>query len=133
MSTMDYLEFIAISDVHGRYSYVKRLGKVVSSIELLIIAGDITRFGRMDDVLDFINNALEYFNTILFVPSNYNPHRVLGIDSAGKKTYNVHGRLYRYGQYHFYGIGGSNKTPFNTYIEFSDNYLKDLVFKVDRL
>ncbi len=130
---MDCIEFIAISDVHGRFNYLRKINNIKDDAELLIIAGDITHFGNVDDVISFLRKLTDLFETILFIPGNCDPYHTLKLDNIDGAAINIHGKVYAYRGYYFYGIGGSNITPFSTYIEFEDAYLETMIKKLDEL
>jgi len=130
---MDCIEFIAISDIHGRFNYVRKINNIKDNAELLIIAGDITHFGNIDDVIRFLRKLTDLFEMILFIPGNCDPYYALELDNVDGVAINIHGKVYAYKGYYFYGIGGSNITPFGTYIEFDDEYLENMINKLDKL
>lgn len=130
---MDCIEFIALSDIHGRFDYIRKIKYIKDEAELLIIAGDITHFGSVNDISSFLKRLMNLFEVILFIPGNCDPYQALELNRVDKVAINIHGRIYAYKNYYFYGIGGSNITPFNTYIEFDDKYLENMINKLDGL
>ena len=130
---MNCVEFIARTDIHGKFNYLRKLENIRKNVELLIIAGDITHFGKIDDVIVFLDRAIEVFKTVLFIPGNCDPYETLNLNTVKERAINIHGKLFKYKDYYFYGLGGSNITPFNTLIEFDDRYLKRMINKLDEL
>ncbi len=124
---------LAITDIHGRYSVVYRLIKKVDldKIDLLIIAGDISHFGDLEEVTSFLKTISQYFQKILFIPGNCDPPQLLNYN-LGDKVINIHLKKVLVNKYTFYGIGGSNLTPFRTFIEFSEEELKHYLRNVEK-
>lgn len=118
------LKIIVITDIHGRWSYIKYFLKNIKELnfELLIVAGDLTYFSKYTEALNILKTLYkEIGKKILFVPGNCDDARLLDLDNIDNNIFNIHTRLHIHNNIYFYGIGGSNKTPFNTWIEWSED------------
>ena len=67
------MKILAISDVHGEknenlYKYLEN-----NDIDLVIITGDITDFGPLEFVEEFIGKILEYDCDVIAIPGNCDP------------------------------------------------------------
>ncbi len=120
---------IAITDIHSKTSLARRFCREVEDyrVDTLVIAGDITHFHSVDKAIEILGFLSKCFSNILFIPGNCDPRELLGIRDLYENIHNIHCRLYSIGNYLFYGIGGSNKTPFNTLIEYSEDELESML------
>lgn len=123
------MNILAISDVHGNeheglYDYLDK-----NNIDILIISGDITDFGPLEFVGEFLNKLHEYVNTIFAVPGNCDLKDVKNkIDDS--KAICIHEDVIEYGNVVMYGFGGSNPTPFDTPGEMDEKTLYDSIKNV---
>ncbi len=115
------MKIIAITDIHGRQDYGSVVEKAIIESDLVVIAGDITDFGAEKEA-DIIIEKIKVLNdNILAVSGNCDHDGVSlslqhhGIDLQGKSKI-INGIA-------LYGLGGSNKTPFATPQEYSDDKL----------
>ena len=124
------MKILVISDVHSRSSIIDRLGKKIHGIDidLVLIAGDLTHFGTLKESLNILNRFKKYFSKVVFIPGNCDPPELLEFKDDND-LYNIHCRSLGYKGYIFYGIGGSNLTPFSTWIEYSEELLKEMILK----
>ncbi len=111
------MEIICTADFHGDTSNFDRLKR--ENANLLVIAGDLTDFGGQDDarkIIELLKGAAKH---IIAVQGN--------CDRPGVLTYlkdnnlSVHSSAKVEDNIGFFGLGGSNTTPFNTPTEFSDD------------
>lgn len=133
---MWFLRIIALTDLHGRQSYLNYLMRDIQGLnyDLVVIAGDLTYFSDYSEALGLLKTISNCLNTtVLFVPGNCDDSRLLDLDSVGNSIFNIHARFYKYSNIYFYGIGGSNKTPFNTWIEWSEDEIKLFIKKAENI
>ena len=67
------MKILAISDVHGEenenlYKYLDN-----NDIDLVLITGDITNFGPLEFVGEFIGKIFEYDCDVIAIPGNCDP------------------------------------------------------------
>jgi len=123
------LNILAISDVHakeniGLYTYLEK-----NNIDILIISGDITNFGPLEFVDEFISKLANLVNTIMAIPGNCDPEGVIEkIDESVAIC--AHGDVIEYGNIVIYGFGGSNPTPFDTPCEMDEDTLYNSIKSV---
>lgn len=122
------MKILVLSDIHSRVDVLKKIIKTVVSVEivdLVIIAGDLTHFENIDKAISILRIIRGYTSKpVLFIPGNCDDPGLLSIDRLDENIINIHGRQVLFGNLYFYGIGGSNFTPFNTWIEWSEDDLK---------
>jgi Icc-related predicted phosphoesterase len=109
---------LAASDIHGNYKplvdYLKE-----NSVDLVVLAGDITNFGPPELGEEILNEISSYEVPVLAIPGNCDPISIHGkIDCSN--AINIHGRGVVIKNLGICGFGGSNPTPFNTPLEFEE-------------
>lgn len=131
-----FLKIIALTDIHGRKSYIKYLVSNAQELkcDLVVIAGDLTYFSDYSEAISILKTLFNSFSCkVLFVPGNCDDSRLLDLDNIDNIIFNIHSRVYLYDNIYFYGIGGSNKTPFNTWIEWSEDDLKRFISRAESI
>lgn len=122
---LDGLKILVVTDIHDRVRYVKKLKGI--DRDITIVVGDITYFKSGDYALKILK-LLENSKPLLFVPGNCDDYNLLQFKRVNKIT-NIHGDVAEYDTngLAFIGLGGSNITPFNTLIEFSEEEIWDIL------
>ncbi len=119
------MQILAISDIHGRINYDKKIIDALSSADLVVISGDITNFGGKKEALAILNTIKEFNSNILAVPGNCDHFDVL--DVLKSENINLHGEIKEFRGTIFFGIGGSGYTPFKTPQEYSDEEIERIL------
>ncbi len=118
------MKILTISDIHGKSN--PNLDKYLENndIDLVLVSGDLTDFGPLDFVPEFIDNIASKDVDVICIPGNCDPE---GICNAINDTESVciHNNLVAYEDVILFGFGGSNPTPFDTPGEFQDPDLYD--------
>lgn len=128
------MKLLVLTDIHGRKSLFKELSnRITDIIDYIVIAGDLTHFDTKEKALEILESLYNVFKKpIYFVPGNCDNPELLNIDEVmDKPIYNIHCRIRSVKNYLFYGIGGSNITPFTTFIEWREDQIKSFIDKVD--
>ncbi len=116
------MKLLALSDLHGDYSYIRAILNNAGDFDVLTISGDLTNFGPDEKV----NELLDMFNSpIMAVPGNCDNVSLLKI--LDMKTISLHNSFHTLGEYTFVGLGGSNPTPFNTPFELSEKKIGESI------
>lgn len=125
------MRILAIADIHGSKHARKRVNSQIEEYtpNAVIVCGDITQFGPPEWALDFLNGiSLK----TLALPGNLDP---IGVIDAIEESQAIplHAKKVELGEYIFVGLGGSNRTPFSTPFELSEdeiyNTLKRIMIK----
>lgn len=120
------MKIIAFGDIHMDYHAARNIPGIEHA-DMIIITGDLTNFGGRKDAETVLNVIRGLNQNILALPGN------LDQPSAGgyldELEINIHGRGIKAGDAGIFGVGGSNITPFNTPIEFSEEELFHLAMK----
>lgn len=128
---MNNLKIIAISDIHGRTNYDQKIVNALSSVDLIIIAGDITDFGGKNEASLIINEIKTINQNILAVPGNCDrPDVIKLLKSEGV---NLHGEIREFKDILFFGVGGSGITPFHTPQEYSDAEFEEILTRYKKI
>ena len=123
------MKFLAISDIHGEenenlYNYVKE-----NDIDLVLVAGDITDFGPLEFVGQFMDNLFDCDCDVVAIPGNCDPSGICNsITESGALC--LHNNIIAYGDAVIFGYGGSNPTPFDTPGEIQDNKIYGDVYEL---
>lgn len=116
------MKLICISDLHGRFGEIKRIEDSIKTADLVVLAGDITNFGHKEKAKAIVNEILELNKDLLAVPGNCDLHDVVGL--LEELEISIHGDGRPIEGIGFFGVGGSNSTPFNTPQEYSEGELE---------
>lgn len=124
------MNILVLSDVHGKTGFLDRIPKLPKEYDIVIVAGDLTYFKPIGFAIDVLRKIREKTGrTVYFIPGNCDDPALLGFSEDG--LINIHRRVVEYEGFLIYGIGGSNETPFKTWIEWGEKdfeeFLKDLV------
>jgi Icc-related predicted phosphoesterase len=112
------MKLLCVSDLHGEPGRVEGL----DDADILVICGDITHFGNgplAKELLNSFKNAKKIFA----VPGNCDNFDVN--DALIELDVDIHSRGRMINDIGFFGVGGSNATPFNTPQEYSEDELWD--------
>ena len=114
------MRIAGLTDLHGKIVNFNRV--LLYNPDLIIISGDITHFGKDLKVIDYLNYLKEKKHVqVLTVPGNCD--NIESINKLNDLGVNIDGRYVEINSVKFVGIGGSNKTPFNTPNEYTEEEL----------
>lgn len=107
-----------VSDIHGsKYSLKMILERIVEhKVDLIVICGDITHFGPAAWAKNFLD---EIPIRTLAIPGNCDSVDTMNA-IVESKAVALHAKKVEIAGYKFIGFGGSDPTPFNTLLEFSE-------------
>ncbi|MGB3341643.1 MAG: metallophosphoesterase [bacterium] len=119
------MRILAITDIHGRQNHNTEVKELMSSVDLIVIAGDLTNFGHDKEARSLLQNIQLYNKNILAIPGNCDHPDVN--DTLIKMGVNLHGITKTINNIAFYGLGGSGKTPFNTPQECNESDISSIL------
>jgi len=121
------MKIAAFGDIHMKAQAVEVLPPL-DAFDLVIVTGDFTNFGGKKEAKEILEAVRKKNpNNILAIPGNMDHEAVL--DLLKEEGINLHGTGVTIGEVGIFGCGGSNLTPFNTPMEFSDKDLWSILEK----
>ena len=127
------MKILQVSDIHSNENpklidYLKN-----NNIDLVLISGDITNFGPLEFVGDFISQIKEFCDVIA-IPGNCDPNGICNAITESEAVC-LHKNVINFENVIIFGYGGSNPTPFDTPGEIEDNKiygdLNELIFEYE--
>ncbi|MFO7768997.1 MAG: metallophosphoesterase [bacterium] len=119
---MAEVNLLSLGDLHGSIRWTAPLEDAASSADAILVCGDLTQFGTPEDAEALLDQMSRYCDTLLAVAGNCDSRaieehlRELGVSIHGR------GRMLA-GGVGVCGVSGSNATPFDTPLEYSDEEL----------
>jgi Icc-related predicted phosphoesterase len=117
------MRILVISDIHGAVEKIPKILKVQLDVDLVLIVGDLTQQGGKIQAREVVAPIMDEGFPLLAVPGNMDTEGVL--DYLEECNVSIHGRGRIVNGIGFFGVGGSNHTPFHTPFELSDTELSD--------
>ena len=118
------MRIIAFGDIHMNLTTMADI-PAVKTAELLLLTGDLTNFGGRAEAETIISTIRATNPDILALPGNLDRPEVSRY--LQEEGISLHGNGFLRGNIGIFGVGGSNRTPFNTPNEFSENELAALL------
>ncbi|MGQ4891770.1 MAG: metallophosphoesterase family protein [Candidatus Njordarchaeia archaeon] len=128
------MKFLYLVDLHGNRHSLKNFGEIAEeeAVKAVIVGGDITNFGTISEAIEILRELRETTGReIFFIPGNCDDKKLLDWEGE-EKIINIHLRKQKIGEITILGLGGSLTTPFYTYIEFSEEEIKELLNKFEK-
>ena len=115
------MKLIVTSDYHGdveaALAVVRRFEE--RDIDAIIVSGDITHAGTVEDADYLLNTLLDATPNVLYVSGNFDPPEISkGVE--GSNAICLHGRSHVIGKYTFVGVSGAQPAPFWSPFSVSD-------------
>lgn len=99
------LKLLALADIHGRAKNIALIADVIVDCDAVLIAGDITDFGGIDQAQAVLSALQSYGKPIFAVPGNCDPSVVDEV--LGQNKISLHGIGIESNGLQFVGVGGS--------------------------
>ena len=113
------MKIISFGDVHMATRNLERMGGIMRDCDLVIVSGDLTNFGGVDDARKVLADVRRACPAVLALPGNLDrPEVIPFLEQDGVA---LHGKGLVTGGVGIFGCGGSNITPFGTPIELSED------------
>jgi Icc-related predicted phosphoesterase len=122
------MNIIALTDLHGRTGIIKDLTPQIRSADLLLLCGDITHFGRRNEIVSTIEIFRNINPNILAVAGNcdypeteqYLASEAVSLSGIAKAYHNLY----------FFGLGGSLPCPGRTPNEYAEEEYESILSKL---
>jgi Icc-related predicted phosphoesterase len=121
------LKIIVVSDFHGSLEAAKKTAHKAQGInaEVLIVCGDITHFGSINDAEKVLLTLATIKKPVFFVPGNCDPPELTETEITGATC--IHGKCVNYKDFTFLGVGGGPLSPFSTPFEISEKEIANVL------
>jgi uncharacterized protein len=113
------MKIISFGDVHMATRNLDRMGEVMRDTDMVIVSGDLTNFGGVEDARKVITDVRRACSSVLAVPGNLDRREV--IPFLEEEGIALHGMGRAINGIGIFGCGGSNISPFGTPIELSED------------
>ena len=116
------MKIVAVSDVHGETRFAEQISHIIADADLLLLAGDLTNFGRRNEASRVVDAFRNSASRILAVSGNCDYPEVE--QYLSDEGINIDRTEIEVGGIHFVGVGGSLPCPGKTPNEHSDFTLR---------
>ncbi len=118
------MKIIGLPDIHGDINKINRLKNLISEVDLVILAGDITNFGHRAEMQEMIDLVKGYNQCCITVPGNCDYQETEEVMNETETNLNGKNRIIE--NKTFVGLGGSLPTPFKgTPFEVPEDYFRE--------
>jgi Icc-related predicted phosphoesterase len=112
------MKIIALSDLHNVTNYIEPLAEKLSTVDLVLLTGDLTHAGKAGNVSQILESIKKYNKTILAVSGNWDGREVEAfLESEG---ISLHRKHIIFGDVAFLGVGGALSSGINSPNEISE-------------
>lgn len=114
---------MVVSDFHGSLEASRQAASKAEQIhaDVVIVSGDITDFGSVQNARQLLSPLAELQLPVLFVPGNCDPPSLAEINLKNARC--IHGSCATYNNVMFAGVGGGPISPFNTPFEMTEDQI----------
>ena len=115
------------TDFHGSEESFRRFASKAEETraEVLVICGDITHFGSLQEAKYLLSLLAGLRLPIFFVPGNCDPPSLATVEVEGANC--IHGSYRSYDDVTFFGFGGGPISPFSTPFEMTEKEMTDFL------
>lgn len=115
------------TDFHGSQEAFRGFASKAeeTKAEILVICGDITHFGSLQEARSLLSLLARLRLPIYFVPGNCDPPSLAAIEVEGASC--IHGSYESYNDVTFFGLGGGPISPFSTPFEMTEEEMADFL------
>lgn len=117
-----------VVDVHAKKQAINWIERKADKYDLIIVGGDLCTLEETSFMFRFLEACL-IFKEVLFVPGNNDPAN----PELPTRVKNLHGKKIKLWDITIGGLGGSNKTPFNTRFELEDNEAEKVLSNIGKV
>ena len=106
------MRILAVADIHGAYDNVSSLLERESSIDILVVGGDLTTFGTPHEATRAIRQFQEFGKPVLVVGGNMDPPEL--DETFDQLGVSINARGLILDDVGFFGVSGAPHSPMNT-------------------
>jgi len=119
------MNIVALTDIHGDTNQLTSVEGELSSADMVLLVGDITHFGRIEDAEKVIRSVRRFNDQVFAIAGNCDFPEVN--DYLENEDIDLHGKCRSIKGISFIGIGGSLPCPGRTPNELSENAFSALL------
>ena len=119
------MNIIALTDLHGRTGIIKSLFAQLQAADLIILCGDITHFGRRNEIAGIIEVFRKINPNVVAVSGNCDYPEVE--EYLAVATLSLSGMIRDYSNYTLFGLGGSLPCPGPTPNEYTEEEYEEIL------
>jgi Icc-related predicted phosphoesterase len=119
------MRLLALSDMHSTLGNIEAVIDASPAVEGIILVGDLTQFGDYKDAQNVLTALGRLSRSIIGVPGNLDRSGVLTL--LEESGFSLHGKGITIHGIGFFGVGGSNRTPFHTPLELREEEITRLL------
>lgn len=125
------MRILHVSDVHGNMGAAEKISEKAVEIgaDLIVITGDLTHFGEIEDAEMILEKISESGRKVFFVPGNCDPRALLSWSPSNDSIINLHLKSVEFMGWEFIGLGGA-VGRYGTLIEFTEDEVESMLSKV---
>jgi Icc-related predicted phosphoesterase len=120
-------EVLALTDIHFNLTNLRKILDAAKEFDLILVAGDITNFGRGQEAREVIKILSSKGKPFFFVPGNCDYAKEFPQDVNER---NIHAKYVIIDNIAILGLGGSTPTPFNTPFELSEEMIDKILKEI---
>ncbi|HTR63042.1 MAG TPA: metallophosphoesterase [Candidatus Binataceae bacterium] len=113
------MKIVSFGDVHMATRNLERMHEVMRDCDLVILSGDLTNFGGIDDTKKVLTDVRRACPNVLALTGNLDRREVMPFLDTEGIALHAKGRVVD--GIGIFGCGGSNITPFKTPTEFTED------------
>ena len=115
------MKIVSFGDIHMATAHMEAISAELASADVVLLSGDLTNFGGPRAVRQVIRVTQTYCPIVRALPGNLDQPETIAF--LRTEQVGLHGEHQCYGEVAIYGCGGSNLTPFQTPLEYTDEVL----------
>ena len=119
------MKILAFGDIHEHIGKIREIDGL-SSASCVIVSGDLTNIGGIEKAEKVIDSLKRYNSNLYAQAGNFDKREVETF--LVKRGISIHGKSFALEDIGIFGVGGSNKTPFNTPNEFDENEIETFIY-----
>ncbi len=125
------MRLFQISDIHGSLDAVSKASAKAEGFDAIIVVGDITHFGGIPQAETLLEKLADTGLKVFFVAGNCDHPSLLTWNPSNPQITNLHLKKAELGGVELVGLAGGNISPFNTYIEFTEEQINTMLLKLN--
>ena len=119
------MKILIFSDIHGRKDLFCKIYQEIREADLVILPGDITHFGGIEDLIQILNEIKKYNQNVLAISGNCDNFTTTDVIDNWNVCIN-NKKIQKYDLI-FVGLGGSLPCPCKTLHEFKESDFKNIL------